>query len=680
MGVKPPAGEHESTVRQSILEKNERRVKDAAWEKKLAEQHTDLTNKFMSREDQLFFRGLTRVLQLTDILEARKAGDDLDLRNKTLNKTTPLYKIANRIVLNPTPREYDIAALTMGGYVEDASSIDFGNVQQPRLILTSNPESKDHLKLGRKPDEEEYPLRLLEKYAVDATDTKRYAGGIHEEAGKDIVTFVLGTFIECKILQSKQVPYPRHVGYYMELLKDCHKASSSEQLSIAGERSTDYVILTSYGKTLRRLNFGIGHRPQQRYLFDIITMPIEKLPERAHAIPCPSLENPSQEPNQRKMLQQCFAKISNYPAASRDALATQPVYDRKGRKRFHYMLAFRVIKLRTNLSDVREAIQAYVKAEYDHPAKVAKDRKKPKLLRDELRLLACLQTYFKDIVPAHMLWLAQVTGATNAKDFPLWSDNEPSTSSESQAPAKSSSPLPSLSIITSAGPTTAEEDQSLQKATVVAGDADNADDEDEELEKQGDPTLNRPGEGAFALWMRQASKWLSLVSQHDIGLLNAIPSSFEKRSERSLQMSKQIVAAEVVVVQLGTQDPDDKKMSINNCLEELGTRMTKAGNLGLDISKLKEIIKVQNGNRIRYEEKLMVAETFHIVPHADATAIALMACFEDHDVCRHLGGRLVDNETSALKEHLIRSMRRWLPLVDVTKRCCPACWRLIQLF
>ncbi|KAI5358451.1 hypothetical protein Slin14017_G107340 [Septoria linicola] len=608
----------------------------------------EVSEKFMRRWKHLFFRGTTKILALLDSYDVRPAGGELSLdENKLTAPLSALFEYNFETFLNLTLRNHEIACLVLsgklGGDVEH-----FAVVKDPVYTLSANPnwpkDFKQHARKGR-------------------TDVTRAHYGLERINDKiDIVDYLCDTWQIWRGEKSKDSPYAHHVMAYMKLLKAVHTADTQAKLTFAADRLSTFVLLSGNSKTARRLNFGTG----KRNLYDVLTRPASGIPTRAQYMACPSFKlDATSEQVQRAFLRQQFEmylRRKRVPAAECAATMSEfdrnPIYGLSGRMVFQSILADIMIRISESIQRLDVAVKAF---KSDTTLHKQRDLIKEILPEVECNLtcLMLLQHRCKATLFEHLRWLSSAAQVVEAKDEPNWAEDVPDRALS-----------PALPSVRDSHTGQAAEGQ----ADPLGGPDTNFDGQNREDEEQRQ--IDSAGE-------RERDFTTGFAKSHSFDAANKTP--------KQRQKSAQINAAQVRVVALRAETSDDEKYSINHCLESFSQLdVQETGKSRLDLDVIRKILSEENEkvpencNRKELEVGLLSKTNgFGGVPHAESITMALIANLQDKEVLdKMIDGFAVDRlgNSFALNGQVLEFLHDWLPLVHVTKRCCPACFKFLQLF
>ncbi|USW57581.1 hypothetical protein Slin15195_G109000 [Septoria linicola] len=294
-----------------------------------------------------------------------------------------------------------------------------------------------------------------------------------------------------------------------------------------------------------------------------------------------------------------------------------------------------------------------------------------------LTCLMLLQHRCKATLFEHLRWLSSAAQVVEAKDEPNWAEDVPDRALS-----------PALPSVRDSHTVQAAEGQ----ADPLGGPDTNFDGQNREDEEQRQIDSAGERERDFTTGFAKSTlKYLSLVTQLKHGIVQATRFDAANKTPKQRQKSAQVNGAQVSVVELRAETSDDEKYSINHCLELFGQLdVQETGKSRLDLDVIRKILSEENEkvpancNRKELEVGLLSKTNgFGGVPHAESITMALIANLQDKEVLdKMIDGFAVDRlgNSFAVNGQVLEFLHDWLPLVHVTKRCCPACFKFLQLF
>ncbi|KAI5365259.1 hypothetical protein Slin15195_G047950 [Septoria linicola] len=604
--------------------------------------------KFMVRENHLYQRGYSKMLHTLEPYHARPAGEEFKLRSASKpRKHKDVSDYVQDVILNAVIREHEVAALALSGKQDgfaDENKQHFTILLQPTITVAINPRSDDQSRLPPIRDDEP-ALQQLKDFAMEVRSASTQIDGLNQAS--DVVQFVLDRFRECRKHRSKDYLFSQHMSFFLHLLRQCHLATDKQELEMAVQRLREYVFVTSYGKMVRRLNLGKG----ERKLYDILVKDLDTFADAEHDLPVSSTFRKPPNPKQAQIIRKILLNAQGGEGFTKEAVEAclqSPLYDAHGRNRFHFMLRLLLKRVNTTLQKLRDIITAFKKAQDSDGepdrAEIATDVAQAV---GNLRNLQVFLHSFDDIMIPHLTWVAQVSGVDREGLSPDWSRPSsalPTTPQPAQPPAPTPSPSAS---------------------TVNVGSTD--DDEEAELNyialKYGEPQ-NR--------WAAVAHKYLKLICLHEISLRGATRFDPAKKNSVQRRQSELVLNAQVSVVEVRYQTPDKSRASIKDCLKVLHEKEPE-----LKIDFLETWF-----SQVPSDEKDALTKThgFDGVIHCESILMSFMAAIRDEELLQYITADwLVKNDGFAVEKSLLEMFVDWLPLMHVSKRCCPPCWKLLQL-
>lgn len=650
----------------------------------------------------------------------------------------------------------------------------FTIIKDPKYTYTTNPNwPKDQKTLSRRPDtmplphnvaksteSESFPKSVLDQISKIAIDVGSATYDLNRlQDNVDIVHFVCETWTIWKDMKSREQPYGHHVAAFMKLVKAVHLATTEQERLFAASRLATFVFLSSNNKTRRRLDFG----KDNRCLYEVLTKPLQDLPQRAHQLPCPSnAMDTSRDLAQRNFIKHEFVRRCEYHASLMTSQSEpkytpeqtaevfshidfSPLYDVDGRKVFHLVVSNLVRELDAKVVDLHKTVAKFKTAVSNQgPAGVliplqAQIKQQTEEVQLVTRRMTTLLHFFPQTLLAHFRWLSQVADVNQSKDTPHWGEDGRPDPELPEAPVPTPEPSPSkfnphpstlhgssttkplylhpwkypgeerqfekareASNVSaySRSPRPAAPDRTAIRNRLSIGDSANVVLDDDEDPENDTETRQIDSYDSFA---DRAMKYVSLLTQFDMGLTQATVFDATAKTPKQKQVSLHITTAEVSVIELRVEDPEPKKvksrLSIEDCFKKLDQEDAEknGGKSRLNLTTLMQILTDENeklrdptpGGREHKKgfenDVLTKTDQYTGLPHCETIGMTTTAALRDEEIMQHImDGYLVDlgHKRFAIMAGLEKFVAKddLQPVIHTTKWCCPPCYKLLELF
>lgn len=261
---------------------------------------------------------------------------------------------------------------------------------------------------------------------------------------------------------------------------------------------------------------------------------------------------------------------------------------------------------------------------------------------EAVRELLCLLDLFDGILIHHLKWLATISGVKSSRDEPMWADDQMQTNRGS------------MSI-------DADSSQAGEKGH-------RQDDDDVKLDSL---------ENSEGGWPAAAIRYLHLICLHQSSLLRATNfSPVSKKTARKLETS-QILNSSVAVVEIASQTSENARLRLNETLRILGREAPK-----LKVEKLAHWLEVNlyNEQKAEVEASSTTSATTSGTVHAEATLMSLIALAFNKQLMQQMPPDGLQSDGALItKESLLSMTNGALPLMHVSRPCCPVCSHITKI-
>lgn len=590
---------------------------------------------FMSREKHLEFRGLTKLLSHIDRkLGQREEGDSLSLESITSDKGIhgSLYEFLHSTHVNLLPRNNEAVALVVAGKPQGSS--EHGQItviDNSRMSIVANPRLDEHKYLNPKATSSTLPAPVPSPRVV----VSKMSPQNELTDDTDIVAYLVDEYT--KVLEAggdlKEPLFTQHVSCYMQLLGACHQATEKASHKVAVDRFTTYVYATSHPKMLKRLNYGTG----SKNYFEIMTRHPANLSEVDWSYSVPNeIRGLKPDEAQSKFLTSFWG--TRMPRNKLHKIPSQQLYDEpQARKMFHTMLLELLIGAQQSLQALKSTKEKHIMTSLtvqDITQRVNKAMK-------SLRSLEHFIKTFAELLPHHFNLLAAAAGVTNGRQEPDWGTPHAAPQGTVSLPVRDSK----TEHVGKDGLGDQEEADAQTAAQTTA----------DELDELAALSLERG-------WAAAGIKYLKLICLHHASLIRATQFDPVHKSKARQRESDHIANSGVGVVEVQAGTWDSALTSIEECCEKLC-----ASNSSLNYAK---VSKWYNKEFKDFKK----TGNFSGTSHCEAILMSLTALAKDRAISSLItDGELRQNGLLAVKEDLLAMFKDPIPLVHVSKRCCPAC-------
>lgn len=591
---------------------------------------------FMSRGKHLEFRGLTKLLSMLDRELQREEGDSLSLESITSDKGIhgSLYEFLHATHVNLLPRDNEVVALVVAGKPQGIS--EHGQItviDNSRMSIVANPRLDEHKYLNPKATSSTLPAPIPSPRVV----VSKMSPQNQLTDDTDIVAYLVAEYTKVKEAggKLKEPLFTQHVSCYMQLLGACHQATEQVSHKVAVDRFTTYVYCTSHPKMLKRLKYG----KKDKNYFEIMTAHPKSLSESDWSYPVPNeIRNLRPNKAQSKFLGS-FWRTRTMPNGLHK-IQSQKLYDEpQARKIFHIMLLELLIGAQQSLEALESPKEAHIMTKLtvqDITQRVDKAIK-------SLRSLEYFIKTFAELLPHHFKLLAAAAGVTNGRQKADWSTPNAAPQGTVSLPVQDSK-------TEAVGKDELEDQEGADAQTAAETTAD-------ELDELAALSLEHG-------WPAAGIKYLKLICLHQTSLLRATQFDPGNKTKARQRESDHIANSGVGVVEIQAGTWDSALTSVEECCKKLC-----ASNSSLDYAQIYKWYVVD-----REWGDFRKTGNFTGTSHCEAILMSLMALAKDRAISSLItDGELRQNGLFAVKDDLLAMFKDPIPLVHVSKRCCPAC-------
>jgi len=667
-------------------------------------------NRFLTRREQLEFRTITTLLELTNVLDSASPGESyrrqiqppnryFEARRRTADAEA--YKLFTHFT-NLTIRHHEIVALV-------AADKNAGGIS-----LIKEPDSHDQENLGdHKPND---------KSKIPALEATRRSGGLQPDDDELIGTFFLRTRDYTR-KATKELEFEAHCHILVQLLKQNHAATTPVERKKSRQRLAVYVYLSSVDKMLARFLNGMVEKGSN--LWQILTTETARLEPGAYNALPELLSNDNATENEKRWIGIVVrfwirSKLIAQEVADELQNENNPLYDKAGRQRFQEMLYLCTTHAWNSLNDLKKAkidLSRKWKKENLDKKEITKELERVAMVAiNSVRNLVMFRSTFEDKILPHLEWLATIshlrsTIAKKRKTYVFRNSRLPDSSSTVSTSALPSSgaqhassdaafptsdppgpshvspsvpyseniPLSNIGMSLEDLPISSNDiplmdllDQSSETVNQGVSEmsiAQNEDDDDQmELED-----LAHQDDG----WEAATEKYMQLMCLHH----EALRQLSAKRGSDSYEkyISSLIQKVELNTVHVEPENNDQVMCGISTFLKTFQPD-------GRDLSEqeCREIFDwLEDNTKAKGFPNGLETEVFYGTWHCETLLMSLhLLSSVDADSLR----LPADAEISANDHHLllpekdvVQKFKDIRALLMVTKRCCPACNQLLEL-
>lgn len=531
-------------------------------------------------------------------------------------------------------------------------------------------------------------------------------------------------------LHDGHIPFKTHVGWHGTFLKGCHVDGLDQNAYDESVRNfRTYVVLVSNGKMVGRLN--MGEENKQANFAKVITAQQKQFTLGTFEEPIEGSLQKRQPTDEQSTFVKHF--LLNFPEATEedcDRRSRLPSYDLEGRKRFHAILRSVVQGTSKALRALKSCKEKLAKHGWEVSNDDVEEVKRLTNSADaELSTFQGLLDLFGKTVPGgplplldiHLKWLCKVadassrlseTSITPLSDFKIPESTTNPAASESDPTASTSDPTASTS-----DPATFASDSTTQTLAAMLARTQLSADEEAQIKDEFDFLTDHIADTQDAKkggCPAAAKKWLQLIGLHEVGLRRAslFHGGHENKSVREYAESQHILRSNIAVIDIKRLDWTDERTSLNNTLqalvqdwpmEEFNFSELSAKLSAQERKKQKEALKRLNHKGDKQKKPLTEEEldkrrmkndaevdeavknfmedtTATGTYHCEQIIMGALVVMAQPGVSEHLTDDFLRcNNIFALKTDLLKMLKGLIPVLCVSKPCCPGCWIVFKM-
>ncbi|KAK4609576.1 hypothetical protein CLAFUR0_14614 [Fulvia fulva] len=617
---------------------------------------TTIKDLFLTRSQHIQVRTCGKLLCALDNVLDRERGLSASLTMP--NAAHPgLFRYILNTHCNILVRRYEVVAVVLSGKRSSlATGPDdgVGNIIDPTIVIAANPRPDDYNKT-RTQDKDEKKVIVTQ---IDISNTV---------APQTMIADLLQSMCNAKediTNSSNTIPFADHVRTYFGLLRAVHAASDLTEHGNAVAVLRDYVYATSFPKMIMRFDNGAKEARDNSIInFLDIVMRTDNFPEHASRIQMPvHLLSKRPSPAQAKLIAIALEGMgADYIKTWQEA----NIYDTPvDRIRFQSLLQDYLSQAKRACEELQQTMDRAVNSicgspAAERPGKLAIEQAKVQLAvqsaRQRMSLLVTFLDNFKDFLGEHLKWLAEAANVEDFRSPPIWTEPR-STTAGSATP----NPVPP------------EHGSSSEQKPHINDLEEEREEEDSDLSdlyalQEALHMSQQQRTSKYRVWAIMCQSWMELPGLPEISLRRATVGRPGLKSLREKHESALIQTAQVGLVNISIKCWDHECAKIDaKFIESLLGHQPD-----LDVARMAKKLKDKERIGVNKLERSMVVAG---APHCEAILMSLIAIAKDESIMKHITDDWLEhNGIFATRKDLLEMFPDVLPMVHVSKKCCPAC-------